>query len=216
MRILCTPTNFVSYACENCVLYARQSPFLHINTTSFCFYLAYCLYTFSWDRAPHWRRLWHILYSDSLSNICFIRGASAWPDIKLTVVLLYTSALITCQLRERLHQGCSLYLAGDWRRYRVEVTEIAFPWTDKPVCVCHFKNFRTLFGWLNLILSVLIIVEKEVSVTDQYTMTKKSTVCGRVHLGASHKTAVIYIISADTALFQILFICCPINLYFCS
>ncbi len=126
---------------------ARQSQFVHISTitnTSFWFYLAYYLYTFSWDRAPQWRRLWHIPDSDSLSNIRFIRGASAWPDVELTVVLLYTSALITCQLRERLHQGCSLYLAGD--RYRVEVTEMASPWTDKPmcVCVCHFKNFRLL------------------------------------------------------------------------
>ncbi len=31
--------------------YERQSPFLGIDTMSFHFYLAYYLYTFSWDRA---------------------------------------------------------------------------------------------------------------------------------------------------------------------
>ncbi len=33
--------------------YARQSTFLRINTASFCFYLAYYLYLFSWDWAPN-------------------------------------------------------------------------------------------------------------------------------------------------------------------
>ncbi len=36
------PTHRIAYTC--------QSPFLHINTTSFCFYLGYHLYALSWDR----------------------------------------------------------------------------------------------------------------------------------------------------------------------
>ncbi len=37
---------YISYVRENCVLYAaRQSPFLHINITSFLFYLVYvCIF----------------------------------------------------------------------------------------------------------------------------------------------------------------------------
>ncbi len=50
LLIICTPTNFVSYAHEICVLYARQSSFLGINTTSF--YLAYFYTHF------HETRLW--------------------------------------------------------------------------------------------------------------------------------------------------------------
>ncbi len=36
---------YISYVRENCVLYACQSPFLHIDITSFPFYLAYlCIF----------------------------------------------------------------------------------------------------------------------------------------------------------------------------
>ncbi len=30
LRIICTPTNFISYACKNCVLYAHQTRSYHI------------------------------------------------------------------------------------------------------------------------------------------------------------------------------------------
>ncbi len=40
------------YACETCILYADQTNIsyacMRINTTGFCFYLAYYLYSFSW------------------------------------------------------------------------------------------------------------------------------------------------------------------------
>ncbi len=37
----------------HCVAYTCQSPFLRINTMSFCFYLAYYLYVLSWDQVEH-------------------------------------------------------------------------------------------------------------------------------------------------------------------
>ncbi len=138
--IICTPTNVVSLHVKHVRMHAKVHFCISVPLpTRVSDFIRRTIYTHF-----HETGLWHIPDSDSLSNIRFIRGASARPDVELTVVLLYTSALITCQLRERLHQGCSLYLAGDWRRYRVEVTETASPWTDKPMCVCHFKHFRIL------------------------------------------------------------------------
>ncbi len=71
LHIICTPNKFhiiymhaktayymhakqisyYIYACENCILYADQTNIsyacMRINTTCFCFYLAYYLYSFS-------------------------------------------------------------------------------------------------------------------------------------------------------------------------
>ncbi len=57
----------VSFVRKNCILYARQthsyhSLFLHINTASFRFYLAFYSYTFSWDRAHIYIRHFTIPY----------------------------------------------------------------------------------------------------------------------------------------------------------
>ncbi len=45
---------FTNPTLGNPVAYTRQSPFLRINSTSFCFYLAYYLYALSWDRVVRW------------------------------------------------------------------------------------------------------------------------------------------------------------------
>ncbi len=50
----------VSYVCENCVLYARQSPFLRINTTSFHFYLAYYLFIRIFMKLGYISRGWKV------------------------------------------------------------------------------------------------------------------------------------------------------------
>ncbi len=49
-HIICTQKLHIKCMPNMCISYER-SPFLHINTTSFCFYLAYYLYVFSWDLA---------------------------------------------------------------------------------------------------------------------------------------------------------------------
>ncbi len=96
LRIICTPTNFVSYAHENCVLYACQTRVYHMTPKSI---FAYQYHEFS------------LLFGILFIRIFMRLGKlvqHAFQDGNMEKIYFFFSQVYISQFREKTSQNCEI------------------------------------------------------------------------------------------------------------